>query len=154
MPSGPGTRQRRQRRRGTSSARGWGSWRHAGQRGRCSSSSSRRGWGPRGGKGEALQYLFRATPEWRQQHEAAKCLQSAVGSIVRLLRSQQAGGGPTQENVLPDYGGTMLAHDTVASRYPTETMVKAACTPHFSIPKLPARSGTGSSGSQASLAPL
>ena len=98
-----------------------------------------------GGKREALQYLFGAAQEWRQQTEAAKGHLSAVGSTVRLLPSQQVGGGPTLDNVLPDYWKTMTTHDNVASRYPTETMVKAACTPDFTIPKPPAGSGTGSS---------
>ena len=44
----------------------------------------------------------------------------------------------------------MSAHADVASKYPVETMVKAACTPDFSIPKPPAGSGTGNSGSQDS----
>ena len=59
-------------------------------------------------------------------------------------------GGPVWKTVLPDYGKTMTTHDDVASRYPTETMVKAACTPDFTIPPPPKGSGTGSSGSQAS----
>ena len=44
----------------------------------------------------------------------------------------------------------MLANDTVASKYPTVNMVKAARTPDFYIPKPHARSGTGGSGSRAS----
>ena len=44
----------------------------------------------------------------------------------------------------------MSPHDIVASNYPTETMVKAARTLHFSIPKPPAGRGTGSSGSHNS----
>ena len=104
-----------------------------------------------GGGGEALQYLFGAAQEWWQQAEAAKGQLSAVGSTVRLLLLQHGGGGgSTLENVLPNYGMTMTAHDNVASKYPTETMVKAACTPDFTIPKPPNRSDTGSSGSQHS----
>ena len=106
--------------------------------------------GTEGGKGEALQYLFSAAQVWRQQGEAAKGQLSAVGSSVLLLLSHRAYGGPTVESVLSDYGKTMSAHDIVASKYPTETTVKAACNPDFSIPKPPAGSGTGSSGSQDS----
>ena len=85
---------------------------------------------------------FGAAQEWRQQAEAAKGQLSALGSTVRLFLSQQPGGGPTLENVLPDYGKTMSAHADVASKYPVENMVKAAYTP--------AGSGTGSSGSHDS----
>ena len=42
----------------------------------------------------------------------------------------------------------MIAHDNVALMYPTETMLKAACTRNFTIPQPPTISGTGSSGSQ------
>ena len=60
--------------------------------------------GTEGGKGEAVKYLFGAAQEWRQQAEASKGQLSAVGSTVQLLLSQQAGGGPTLENVLPTMG--------------------------------------------------
>ena len=103
--------------------------------------------GTEGGKRETLQHLCSAAHEWRQQAEAAKGQLSAVGSTVRLSLSQQAAGGPTVENVLPDDGKTTSAHDTMASKYPMETMVKAACTPDFSILKPPAGSWKGSSGS-------
>ena len=105
-----------------------------------------RGWGPRGRKGDALPYLFGAVQEWRQEVEVAKGQLSALGSTLWLWRSQLAGGGPTLESVLTDYWKAMSAHDTVASKYPTQTMVKAACIPDFWIPKLPAGSRTGSSG--------
>ena len=57
-----------------------------------------------GGEGEALQYLFGAAQEWWQEAEVAKGELSAMGSTVRLLLSQQARGGPTLQNVLPQYG--------------------------------------------------
>ena len=41
----------------------------------------------------------------------------------------------------------MISHYNVASTYPKETMVKAACTRYFTIPEPRAGSGTGSSGS-------
>ena len=115
------------------------------------------GGGDRGGEGGGdttggggVQYLFGVAQEWRQQAEAAKGQLSAVGLTVQLLSSQQSGGGPTVGSVLPDYLKTVSSHYTMASEYSTETMVKAACNPDFSIPKPPAGSGMGSSGSQAS----
>ena len=87
-----------------------------------------------------MQYLFGAVQEWRQQAEAAKGQLSEVGSTVRLLVSQQVGAGPTLENALPNYGKAMSAHDTVASKYPTETM-----DPHPQIfdPQTPRGIGDG-----------
>ena len=38
------------------------------------------------------------------------------------------------ENVIPDYGKTMLACNIVASKYPTETVVKVVRTPFFRSP--------------------
>ena len=73
-----------------------------------------------------------------------------MGSTLRVLLAQQAGRGPTVESGLPGYGKTTLAHDTMASKYPSETMVKVARTLDFSIAKPPAESETGSSWSQDS----
>ena len=103
------------------------------------------------GKGEALRYLFGAAQEWRQEAKASKGHLSAVGLTVRLLMSQHAGGrGPNVEHVLPDYGKTMTVHDNGASKYHTETMVKAACISDFIIRKHPSGSGTGNNGGQFS----
>ena len=48
------------------------------------------GAGTEGGEVEALQYLFGAAQEWQQHPQAAKGQVSTVGSILRLLLSQQA----------------------------------------------------------------
>ena len=62
---------------------------------------------------------------------------SVLGLTVRLLLSQQGGGGPTVHNVLLNYAATMSIHDIVASKHPMEVMVQAACSAIFSIPKPP-----------------
>ena len=81
-------------------------------------------------RGGGLQYLIGATQDWQQQAEAAKGQLSTVGSTVRPLLSQQ-GGGSTMETILPDYRKILDAHDNVASKFPTETMVQATCNPGF-----------------------
>ena len=77
--------------------------------------------GTEGGKVETLQYLFGVAEEWLQQAAAARGQLSAVGSTLRLLLSQQSGGGPNLENVVSNHGKRTTATDDMASKYRTET---------------------------------
>ena len=115
--------------------------RHSGGGARAAVAAATIGGEDRGGKGEALQHLFGAAQERWHRAQAAKGHLSAVGSTVRSLLSEP----------VADYGKTTSAHDTVASKYPTETVVQAACTPNFSIPKPSPGPGRAAVGARALL---
>ena len=87
----------------------------------------------------------------QEQAESAKGQLSAVGSVVRLMLSQEGEweGGRTLESVLPDYQRTMDSHTNVATRYTTETIVRAAFTPGFKIPEESQAREAHGSGSSA-----
>ena len=139
MPSGSRMRRRRQRRRGTSSAqlRAW-----VRELAACRSKGpvqhqQHRGVGTMGGGTEGPCSTSLVLPRNggnRTRPPSASC-PPQVGQCNCCCRSKRA--GPTLENVLPDFGDTMSTHDTVASKFPTETMVKVACSFDFSIPKPP-----------------
>ena len=116
--------------------------------GRCSSSSNSTVWGTRGGRGRPCRTssMLPKNGGSRPRTPRASYPRWVRSATVAIVTS--GAWGRTLENVLPNYGNTMLAHGTVASNYPTQTMVQATRTPDFLTPKPKAASGAGSSGSQ------
>ena len=96
-----------------------------------------------------MRYLLGAALGWPEQAESAKGQLSAIAAVVRLRLWREGEEARTLRDVLPDYQKTMDSHDNEATRYPMETIVRAALSPDFTNPEEPQALQAHGSGSSA-----